>query len=315
MRLGIIDVGTNSCHLLIGSLGPKGTWRLRQQERCLTRLGDGGFVRGVLADVPMARTLRVLRRYTAITQRHHVDRIEAVATSAIRDARNGRSFLRRIRSELGWSVRIISGREEARLTYLGMRQAHRWQGQAVLVTIGGGSAQVMYGDRRALRYAASVPMGSARLAQQYLRHDPPRAGELAALRGHITRTWDRVARAVRRHRWRCALAGSAMVDQCLQAAYHRRHGRLPRGDAHVAISRRSVEELVAWLSTSTAPQRRALPGLDPRREDLLLPTGLVLLGWMDCCGLTALERAHGSLREGLVAHYRALACAPRRAAR
>ena len=303
MTLGIVDVGTNSIHLLIGILGLNGRFHVILKERDLTRLGEGGLARGALTRPAMRRATEVLARYAAILKRLGVDRVEAVATSAVREASNGRQFVHRVRARLGLPLRIISGREEARLIALGVLQAHRVHRSVLLVTIGGGSAQVVYGDMARLRYLTSVLLGGARLAQQFIRHDPPRPQEMGALRGHVHKRWAPVIRALRRHRWREALGSSATISQLMMAAYLRTHRRIPKEKHRLSISRRALRRLVEWLSTSTAAERIRLPGVDPRREDLMLPTGTALLAWMEGCGVSRLRFAPGSLREGLVVDH------------
>ena len=300
--LAVIDVGTNSTHLLVAAVRPGGAWRILRRERQLTRLGESGLVTGALTSTAMRRTLAVLRRYAATLKRLRVDRVDALATSAVREARNGRAFIRRARAATGLPLRIISGREEARLIYCGVVQANRLRGPVLLISLGGGSAQVMCGQGASLRYATSALAGSARLAQRFIRHDPPSAGEGAALQRHLRRLWAPVIRAVRRRRWRQALGSSAMIHQLLLAARHLARRRQPR-DERLSISRPQLQRMVEWLARSRAAQRRRLRGLDPQREDLALTTGVALLTWMEGCGLSSLRDVPGSLREGVVCEY------------
>ncbi len=303
MMIGVLDVGTNSIHVLIGELDRRGGVRVRLKAQELAQLGEGGLVRGRLTMAAQRRAFRVLARYAAILTRWNVDRIEAVATSAVREAENGAGFVRQVRRRLHVPLRVISGREEARLNYLGAWTAHRFRSPAAFIAIGGGSAQVVCAASGRLRYARSVPLGSARLAQQFLRHDPPRPNELAALTEHLRGAWKPVAKAVRRHRCRVALGGSAMIRQLLLASYWRARRRLPADEARLSIHRRTLAEIVAWLSSSTARERVRMRGLDPRREHLVLPTSLALLTWMDACGVPAIRYAPGSIREGLLRRY------------
>jgi exopolyphosphatase/guanosine-5'-triphosphate,3'-diphosphate pyrophosphatase len=303
MRLGIIDVGTNSIHLLIGLLGLHGQFHVIVKERDLTRLGENGLATGRLTPTAMRRGLGVLQRYAETLRRCGVEQVEAVATSAVRGATNGRQFVRRVRQRVGVPLRVISGREEARLIYLGVLRAQRIRRPAMIVTIGGGSAQVIQGDGMRLRYATSVPLGGARLAQQFIRHDPPRPEEVEALQRAVRRAWAPIARAVRRHRWHHVLGCSATIEQLMMAAHLRRYRRPPHGPQRLSIDRGALRRLVGWLATSTAEARIQLPGLDPRREDLALTTAVTLLAWMELCGVSRLRYAPGSIREGLVIDY------------
>ena len=200
MTLGIIDVGTNSTHLLIGILGLNGKFQVTLKEQDLTRLGEGGLASHRLTRSAMHRAMAALQRYAATLKRLGVDHVEAVATSAVREAANGPAFARRVRAQLGLPLRIISGREEARLIYLGILQTIRFRQAVLIVTIGGGSAQVVHGNGARLHYAASLPLGGARLAQRFIRHDPPWPTEVDALYRHARRAWSPIILAVRRHR-------------------------------------------------------------------------------------------------------------------
>ena len=321
--IGIIDFGTNSIHLLVGVLGRTGAFRVIRAERELVRLGDatpppgggdgkarggppparGGLATGRLSRQAQRRALRGLARYASMLRRLNVQRVEAVATSAVRDSSNGRAFARRVRAQLGIPLRVLSGREEARLAYLGVRHRQRWHGPVAVIAIGGGSAQVAHGDGACPRYATSVPLGGSRLAQQFIRHDPPRPEEVEALRRAAQRVWRPVVWALSRARWRRALGGSAMIYQLMMASHLRRYRRLPASKDRLAISQRSLRELAAWLSVSTAAERTHLPGLDPKRQDLALPTAVALLAWMEGCGVPLLAYAPGSIREGLAVDY------------
>jgi len=233
----------------------------------------------------------VLTRYAATLKRLRVDRVEAVATSAVREAANGKGFVRRVRSSLGIPLRIISGREEARLISLGVLRASSSRRPTAVISIGGGSVQVMIGEGGPLRYAASLTLGCTRLAQRFIRHDPPRPEEVKAMTRDVRRRLAPVARAMRRYRWRQTLGSSSTIGQLVRAA---------AAGIDAPLSHSSLQRLVRWLSVSTADERLRLPGLDPKREALILPTGVVLLSWMELCGVSRLRYAPGSLREGLM---------------
>ncbi len=296
MKLGIIDVGTNSIHLLIGELNRQGRWRLVVHQQELARIGQGGLRSRHLTLKAMQRALAVLRRHVAALKQQGADQVIAVATSAIREAANGRRFVQRVRRQLALPLRIISGTEEARLIYEGLQWLHRFRGPTLMIAIGGGSAQVMLGSGQRLQYAISRPLGSARMAEQFIHHDPPGAEEVAALERAVRRAWAPVVRSVQRHRWRQVIGSSATIAQVLTAA--RMFGASRR-----RITQGALRLLVRRLSTSTAAQRRRLPGVEPQREALALPTAVILLTWMEGCGVTSIRHATGSLREGLVVAY------------
>ena len=311
-RAGVVDVGTNSVHLVIGARRPGGRIRVLRHERELVFLGEGGLVDNRLRPAAVRRALRALRRCAGILDKEHVRRVAAVATSAVREAVNGPAFVRKVRRVTGLPLRVISGQDEARLAFLGIQQARgprRSRRAAALIAIGGGSAQVAVGQGTVVRYCASAPLGASRLAQRFLYHDPVRGDELRRLARHITRSIAPLARGLR-HRRLEALGGSGLIAQVLAAASRlgrRRLSTSARGavrrrlPANPALTRAELSRLVAWLAPSTAAQRRRLPGLDPARQALALPTALVLLIWMEQAGAARIRYAPGSIREGVLA--------------
>ena len=291
MTLGVVDVGTNSIHLMIGRVGSIGAFRVLHRQRTLVRLGDAPPASRTLPRRAAQRAMTVLRRYAETLRRYDVDRIEAVATSAVREATDGRAFVRAVRVTLSLPLRIISGREEARLTYQGVRAVEHLQGAALMVAIGGGSAQVMYGQGPAPRYLKSLPLGSARLASAFIRHDPVRPIELQAMVRHVAHAWAPIGRSIRAFHRRQALGCSAMIQQLADAA-----GSQTLTDPMLTV-------LIERLARSRAVQRLRFRGLDPQRHDFALPTAIALRAWMDTCGILRVVATRGSLREGLAAAY------------
>jgi exopolyphosphatase/guanosine-5'-triphosphate,3'-diphosphate pyrophosphatase len=302
ITIGIIDVGTNSVHLLVGIFHPDGAFHLVRRERALTRLGEGCFVSGTLSPRAVRRTMAALARFARLARRARVEHIEAVSTSAVRDATNGGAFVRLVRKRLQLPLRVISGREEARLIALGVLSGERAKRPSLVVTIGGGSAQVIVGSGARVRYVTSLRLGASRLAQRFIRHDPPLREEVSLLEAHVRKAWSPVIGKVRRYRWTRVLGSSAVIHHVIKAAWFRDHPRTALGK-RPSISQRALRRFVTWLSTSTAAERLRLRGIDPHREELALPTALALLAWMEGCGVSTLLDAPGSLREGLVIEW------------
>src|SRR5205807_5063798 len=142
----------------------------------------------------MAETVKVLRRFHRATQQIVTDSVRVVATSALRDARNSQAFLEWVRSATGWRVEIISGVEEARLIHLGLVSSRRADyTTALMIDLGGGSCELTVSRGGHIRDTVSLPLGAVRLTNEFLRHDPPRKGELTRLRGFVTREVGRIA--------------------------------------------------------------------------------------------------------------------------
>src|SRR6202030_626184 len=192
LTFAAVDIGSNSVRLKIARL-QAGRLRFLHEDREVTRLGEGAFRSGFLTPESMAETVKVLRRFHRATQQIVTDNVRVVATSALRDARNSQAFIEWVRSATGWRVEIISGVEEARLIHLGLVSNLRVDNSPTLMMdLGGGSCELTVSARGQIRDAVSLPLGAVRLTNEFLRHDPPRKGELKRLRGFITREVNRV---------------------------------------------------------------------------------------------------------------------------
>jgi exopolyphosphatase/guanosine-5'-triphosphate,3'-diphosphate pyrophosphatase len=186
MRLGAIDVGSNSVHMIIADVGREGHIQVVDRVKEMVRLGRRTFMTGRLPDESMDLAVRALNHFVRIARVRKVDRMRAVATSAVREARNRTAFVRRVRRETGLALEVISGNEEARLIFLAARHALGLDGGPhLLVDVGGGSVElVLVQDGRPL-WMKSSPLGVARLTERYLSDDPPSGAQLRRLEKHL----------------------------------------------------------------------------------------------------------------------------------
>src|SRR6266496_2474358 len=191
-----VDIGSNSVRLKISRLVSHRLVGLHE-DREVTRLGESVFKSGLLSPEAIALTVKVLRRFHRAVQRFGADSVRAVATSALRDARNSRAFLEWVRSATGWHVEVISGLEEARLIHLGLTSNLRVNtSPALMIDLGGGSCELTLSKNGHIQETVSLPLGAVRLTNDFLHHDPPRKPELRQLRGLIAREVGRIASRV-----------------------------------------------------------------------------------------------------------------------
>jgi exopolyphosphatase / guanosine-5'-triphosphate,3'-diphosphate pyrophosphatase len=186
MRLGAIDVGSNSVHMIVADVDRGGHVEVVDRVKETARLGRRAFMTGQLMPESMDIAIRALVNFNRILRVRKVAKVRAVATSAVRESKNGASFIRRIRCETGLNVQIISGAEEARLIFLAARHALGLDGGPhLLVDVGGGSVElVLVRDGRPL-WMKSVKLGAARLVERYLTDDPPSRAQLKRLERHL----------------------------------------------------------------------------------------------------------------------------------
>ena len=183
-RCASIDIGTNAVLLLV--MESNETFKELLDTSTITRLGEGLLSTGALGPIAMERTAAVLEAYRRVLDGYGVPGAVCFGTSALREAANRDEFLDMARQRAGFDIRVISGREEAYYTYLSVRNDPAIKGSRLLIVdIGGGSTEITLGDRESLLDYVSLPIGTVKLTERFIKHDPPAGGEIAALSGFV----------------------------------------------------------------------------------------------------------------------------------
>ncbi len=312
-RIAGIDIGTNAIRILIAEpgFGPNGGFELRRvcELRRITRLGEGLIDSGKICGPAMERTVAVLKEYAALIGDRGVDEVTAVATSAVREAENGREFVRRVEQETGIAIEIINGMEEARRTLVGIQRGLQdgESGKVIrdfhAMDIGGGSTEWIVVRGGKFHKAASVKIGVVKLADRFLGTDPLGPGEadrlLEVVREAIGPTLEDVLRDPGWSR-EDQFVGTAGTVTTLAALEKRMEKYEP---AAVHLQGLSLNQVRSWydkLSRLSMVERRGLPGLERGREDLIIPGTALLLGAMEAIGAEDVIVCDWGLREGLV---------------
>jgi exopolyphosphatase/guanosine-5'-triphosphate,3'-diphosphate pyrophosphatase len=277
-RVAVVDCGTNSIRLLVADVDPDRhtlTDVVRRME--IVRLGQGVDATGRLAPEALARTLRALTGYAAIIRETGAVAVRMVATSATRDAANAASFVRGVREVLGTDPEVVTGEEEAQLSFTGATAELAGGAPApyLVADIGGGSTEFVLGDAAAVTAAASVDIGCVRMTERHLRDDPPTAAQAAAAMADIDAALEVVAGKVpvAQARTLVGLAGSVTTVAALAMA-------LPAYDAarihHSRITAAAVHEQATRLLAMPHAERAALPVMHPGRVDVIAGGAMVL---------------------------------------
>ena len=296
-----VDIGSNSVRLKVARLRGRKLQPIHE-DREVTRLGEGVFRSNFLSPESMAETVKVLRRFHRAAQRLGTDSVRAVATSALRDARNSQAFLEWVRSATGWTVEVISGLEEARLIHLGLVSNLRLQAASVLmIDLGGGSCELTVSKRGHIRETVSLPLGAVRLSNEFLNHDPPRKGEIKRLRSFVAREVGRVSRRIVSARVRAAIATSGTAAALSAAASHLIRPA-PRTPVVTSGNMRLIAKSISRLSLEA---RRKIEGIGPRRAEIIVAGALVYQELMERCQLRSFRYSPLGLRDGLLAQMAA----------
>jgi exopolyphosphatase / guanosine-5'-triphosphate,3'-diphosphate pyrophosphatase len=299
-RLAAIDVGTNTVLLLVAE--QRGGELVPLLERAeITRLGRGVDRTGVLDPTAIRDTVAVLTGYAAEARALGAGDIACVATSAARDARNGAEFFAAVRSACALAPEVISGEEEARLVYLPAWRDFGDGGAApalAVLDVGGGSTEFIVGEGPALRARVSLQVGAVRLTERHIRTDPIPAEELTAVREAAARALEPLA-GLRPAPGALLVGVAGTVTTLLAVAEgHPRHD--PQRAHGATLGRPQVDELVERMAALPFAQRIALPGMEPRRADVIVAGAAVVAEAMRVLGMDRLTVSDRGVRWGLL---------------
>jgi exopolyphosphatase / guanosine-5'-triphosphate,3'-diphosphate pyrophosphatase len=307
-QVAAIDIGTNSIHLLIAAIDPElRSFRVVQAEKSNTRLGERDPETGELSAAAIERSLLALGRYRDLAHSHGAEQILTAATSAVREAPNGRAFVQLVQDRLGLEVDLVSGPEEARLIYLGVLSGMAFGDQAHLILdIGGGSTELILADGRDARELTSTRVGAVRLQRDFVDQDPLPPARLAFLRafiqGSLEPAVDKVRRALKPGEVpvMVATSGTAITLAALAAT---QEARPPLRLQGFRVSRERIDQIVDQLAAMTLEERLAIPAINERRAEIIVPGALVLQQAMAMLKVPELVISDRALREGLIVDW------------
>jgi exopolyphosphatase/guanosine-5'-triphosphate,3'-diphosphate pyrophosphatase len=297
-----IDIGTNSVRLMVVRFAPDHSWTVLSMQKETVRLGEGEFgeVR-LLQPAAMERAATVCARFAELARAHGATRFVTVATAATREARNADEFVRLLHETAGLQAHVVSGKEEARLIYLGLLSRVHVDGRALVIDIGGGSTEVAVGDATGADVVESVSLGAIRLFTEGPQPDAKgryTAQDHETLKHQVRLTSQHTLRDVGRPE-AAAYATSGTAVNLAAVATRTLHGRAPGRDE--PLTRKDLRALARQLRTLTTDERRAMPGLAPARADIIVAGAAILETLMEDLGIetiTALDEC--GLREGLL---------------
>ncbi|HET6360049.1 Ppx/GppA family phosphatase [Streptomyces sp. NBC_00191] len=300
MRLGVLDVGSNTVHLLVVDAHPGARPLPAHSYKAELRLAELLDDDGAIGPAGIDRLIETIAGAVQAAEDQGCEQVLPFATSAVREATNADAVLARAKAETGVDLQVLTGEEEARLTFLAARRWFGWSaGRLLVLDIGGGSLEIAYGIDEEPDKAVSLPLGAGRLTAGMLPGDPPDPEHVRALRrqarteiartvGEFTRLGkpDHVVATSKTFRQLARIAGAARSTEGL---YVQRE-----------LSLKSLREWVPKLATMTVEQRSTLPGVSEGRARQLLAGALVAEGAMELFGVPVLEICPWALREGVI---------------
>ena len=307
--LAAIDVGTNSIHMVVVKIQPSiPAFTIIAKEKSTVRLGDRDPETGLLTLEAMARAIAALRRCQEIATRMNAEAIVAVATSAVREAPNGQTFLAQIETELGLTINLISGQEEARRIYLGVLSGMELQNQPhVMIDIGGGSTELILGDGQEPRSLNSIKVGAVRLSVELVKTDPISNSDFAYLQSYVKGMAERAIEEIRANLKpgeKPRMIGTSGTIETLAVIHAREKlGIVPTPLNGYQFSLKDLREIVNRLRKLNYAERSAVPGMSDRRSEIIVAGAVILQETMTLLGIENITICERSLREGVVVDW------------
>ena len=304
MRLAAIDIGTNSLHMIVVRVRPDMSFEVIDREKDMVRLGAGGLDGRALVPKAMQAALQTLSKFRRLAESHQVERIEAVATSAVREAENGGEFLKAIIEQTGIRARIISGAEEARLIHLASAYGVGLTDEVgVTVDIGGGSVEITHGTGPTLAAGRSFKLGVIRLTERFVKSDPISARDERRMVRYVESELKPYLKTIVEAGFDRVVGTSGSILSVGTIAATEEDGVLPTGIRNRRISAKQMHRVRKTLCTLSLQKRLLLPGLDPRRADIAIAGSILIDVILRRLGAGEITLCDMSLREGIILDY------------
>ena len=303
MRLGVLDIGSNTVHLLVADVRPGGRPLATTSQRTVLRLMRYLTPDGAIIEEGVVALENAVREARSVAEVEKVDELLATATSAVREAENGPAVIARIEAALGQPLQVLGGDTEARFTFLAVRRWFGWAaGQILLFDIGGGSLEIAAGADELPEVAASVPLGAGRMTVRFLPHDPPGADAVDLLRTHAAGVLRPTAELFASQPRPDHVVGSSKAIRSLAklAGYP-----MPgwSGIERMVLPRSELKAWIPRLARIPAETRQELPGITADRTFQIVAAAVVLHQAMKAMDVDELEVSPWALREGVLLRY------------
>jgi exopolyphosphatase/guanosine-5'-triphosphate,3'-diphosphate pyrophosphatase len=304
MKIAAVDLGSNSFHMVVVEATTSGGFRVIGREKEMVRLGSGSLARHQLSSAAMKRGLAALTKYKRLAETHGVDKLIAVATSAVREATNGEDFLERVGRTIGLWPKAVSGEEEARLIYQAALHSIHLEGRrALVIDIGGGSVELALGAGKRLDVLASEKIGVLRMAEAFATADPLPEKDEERLVAHVEQAVRAHASRIRDAGFDVAIGTSGTVLALATLAHAQQTGVVLETLHHVSVGADAIREVRLRLVGTTLRERLKMPGMDESRADIIVAGAVVLDTLLQRLGVKELVLCEWALREGILLDY------------
>ncbi|MFC2090631.1 phosphatase [Bacteroidota bacterium] len=300
MPVAVLDFGTNTFNLLIAE--PKhSTFRILYTGKQAVKIGKGGIHKKIISPDAMERGRKAIAAHMETISKYGASEIHAYATSAIRNAENGKVFVERIRDEFGFETNIIDGSREAELIYKGIRASVDLQDRILILDIGGGSNEFIICDANGILWKHSFELGMARIIEKFSLSDPIKENEIQALEKYFQDELAILFENVNRFQPTVLVGASGTFDTLAAMARSKYNQNTDYGSSSLELKMEHYRVIHQSLLHSNAEDRLAMPGMEPVRVEMIVPATIFITFVLKNCELKKLIQSSYALKEGVMA--------------
>jgi len=298
MRVAVIDLGTNTCNLLIAEMDSYG-YEILHQSKQLVKLGDDKIRENEISAPATSRVLESFQIHQKIISEYQAEKVRVVATSAVRTAENKIDFLDQISENSGWLVRLISGEKEAEMIFEGVLLAfNEFKNPALILDIGGGSNELILASEKKILWKESQPAGMARIINRFKIFDPVRTDEIKQLQNYFFEWHKNAFEKCKAENVKTLVGCSGAFDTIADVIDQVNPGEKMRKTQEISIS--DFYEVYKTLIKSTREQRLLMKGMDMVRVDLIVPAVILIEHLISKTGISQIIQTDFALREGVL---------------
>ncbi len=300
MLFAILDLGTNTFHLLIADVKKDGTWKAVMKERVTVKIGQGGINKRTIAPAPYRRGIGALEKFNLEIRKRNIKKVAAFGTAALRTADNGKEFISEVLQKTGIKIKLISGKEEASLIYSGVKQAiKKWKGKILVMDIGGGSVEYIIADENKLLWKQSFKLGAALLLDKFHPSDPLNNSNLRIIKQYLNKELVELYNACVKYQPETLVGSAGSFETFASMIRH----KFPESGSHYGktehpISLKHFNELYKELIVSNKQERSVMKGLIKMRMDMIVLAAIILKTVLDKTKITTIKLSAYSLKEG-----------------
>jgi exopolyphosphatase/guanosine-5'-triphosphate,3'-diphosphate pyrophosphatase len=302
MRIAVIDLGTNTFNILIVEVAEDKEYKTLFQTKIAVKLGEGGINNNIIQPVPFQRGINALKEYKNIIKEYKVEKVHAMATSAIRDAKNGKDFVAEVKAQTGFEVKVISGDEEAELIYHGVRHAVTMTGdRSLIIDIGGGSIEFIIANKDEIFWKQSFPVGAARIIEKFQPSDPITDGQIIAIRDFLKAEFTPLFNAVKAMHVTELIGSSGSFDSLAEMIAHRFYTiDILDNVTEYSFNFKDFGIIFESVIESTREERLKMKGLIEMRVDMIVVSMIIIQYVVWAFDIQKLRLSTYALKEGVL---------------